>query len=278
MKFKAVLFSFSVLLSSLAFSQTYNYEDEDTTKTKFFIGVNLGGHFVNNKTAVFYSGSPSITQFGVESFLFGNQPQVRQVFIDYFGTTEYNIEEYPFEPRYQSAFELGLNLGFQITDGIAFFLDLNSISLRYEQFLTVGIDVPQNQNSLEPVRFEKLPLFGRESRFNFNLGTQLSYYNENGTNAYLSLFGNLNGVQLEENYFEVNSQRYDILHPVDGNFNQKPSGLGYGGGAGLGLKFEVTEDILADIYYNLYYNQINLAENLKPYGFHNSVGIRVLWH
>lgn len=273
--------SLFILLALLPFSflnaQEYDYdEEEDTTSTKFFIGVNIGAHFSSDKTALQYSGSPSTTDFGIEYYLFERQ-DLTQTFRDYF-IHPFDIEEYPIEPRYQTTLEIGIHMGYQLTRDIAIFMDLNSVQLKYEQFITMSIRDPQNANQLEPLTFEKIPLFGKESRFNFNLGTQISYYQQDATNAYLSVFGNFNAVQLEENYFVIDNIEYQILHPVNGNFNQKPAGVAYGGGGGLGIKFALSESILTDVYYNLYYTQTNLTENLNPYGFHNSIGLRLLWN
>lgn len=278
---KSLLFSFLIFISlssALAQKNWYEYEDKDSVRTGFFIGVNVGAFFANDKTAGFYSGSPSITQFGVEHYLFDRQ-DLQQTFRDYFVHPYSRDEiEYPVEPRYKTSVELGLHLGYQLNKILAFYMDINAMQLRFDQQVSVAVRDPQNANSLEPITYYRLPIIGRESRFNLNLGAQLSYYHVEETNAYVNLFGNVNGVRLSENYFVVDGVEYQIQHPVNGDFNQRPGGLGYGAGAGLGLKFGIAEHVSADLFYQLYYQQINLNENLKPYGYNHSVGIRVIWY
>ncbi len=273
-----LLIVFLSLPNCLAQQHWYKYDEVDSSKSRFFIGVNVAAFFTNAKTAGFYSGTPAITQFGVEHYLFDRQ-DLQQTFRDYF-VHPYNREEieYPLEPRYKTSVEIGLHVGYHLSNSFALYLDLNTVQLRYDQFVSIAIRDPQNANTLEPKTFVQLPLIGRETRFNLNLGTQISYYQEGETNAYFNFFGNLNGVQLSENYFVVNEVEYQIQHPVNDDFNQTPGGIGYGAGGGLGLKFGISEHVSADLFYQVYYQQINLSENLQPYGYNHSLGMRVIWH
>ncbi len=148
--------------------------------------------------------------------------------------------------------------------------------LKYEQTFTIAIDDPFNQ-SPEPT-YEQIPIFGKEKRFNLNLGTQLSFYKQNKTTIYWSIFGNLNGVQLERNYFVINNREYEILFNNPQDITIKPSGIGFGGGTGAGLKYQVTNNILVDFTYNLYYTKTNITETIHPYGIHHGFMMRVLWN
>jgi hypothetical protein len=271
---KAIVLIFSIFsIIQLSFAQGYDYDEESSDSSKFFVGANIGAYFANKKTAKLYSGAPGVTNFGYDQVLFSQQHS--QVFRDYF-IYEYKISEDPIEPVYKTTVELGIHAGYRLSNDVTIFLDLNSIQLKYDQFFTIEVIDPNN-NTLIP-DYRKIPIKGKESRFNLNLGTQISYYNEDETNAYFSLFGNVNGVQMEENYFVINNVEYQILHPTNGDLNIKPGGLGYGGGGGLGLKLGLNEKISSDLYYNLYYTKTNLNEFNKPFGIHHSIGIRIIWN
>ncbi len=253
-------------------SSAQEWEDEEEDSAYFFIGVNLGVHFANNETSVIYSGTPAATPFGINYVL--GLPINQQALNNYF-KYPYEVAEFPIEHRYKTTVEIGINAGIQINRDIAIYIDFNSVQLKYEQFFTVAIDDPNNQ-SVQP-NFERIPIIGEENRFNLNLGTQLSYYNEGNTNAYFSLFGNVNDVELRRNYIVIDGNNYNLFHRVNDNPALKVGGIGYGGGAGLGLKFNISENILADLNYNLYYSKINMTEDLQPFAYHHTLGIRVLW-
>lgn len=256
----------------------YNYEEEGLDSSRFSFGINFGAHFANRNTAEIYSGRPNITTFGVEHVLF-EQQFFRQEIDAYFNNNLFTVEEYPIEERYRVASEIGFHVDYSIGEQKqnAIFLDFNIAQLRYEQFFTVGIDDPLNQ-SPEPLRFEQVPIFGEENRFYLNLGVQLSLYADEQSNAYFSLFGSLNNTQMRRNYFVLGEREYDIFHIAIDRPNQRLGGVGYGGGTGLGYKFELMEHLDADIYYNLYYVQNNFKDDFQPFGFHNAIGLRIIWH
>lgn len=268
MKDKFVLVLFLFLFQSV-YSQDF---EEEKDSTGFFIGVNVGAFFPNHNTAYIYSGRQDVTPYGIR-YIF-DQPRNEQTFNDYFGSN-YDLAEYPFEPRYKNTLEIGLHLGYQINPDLAIFLDFNTAQLDYEQFFTVAINDPNNQ-SLEPT-YEQLAIIGEENRFNLNLGTQVSFYKGETSTAYFSLFGNVNDVEMQRNYIIVDDINYPIAHIAAENPNLRPGGIGYGGGGGMGFKFELNEDFSMDFYYNLFYTTTNMTEEISPRGLQNSIGARIIW-
>lgn len=266
----------SLLIVSSSMAQE-DYEEEKLDSSRFSFGINFGAHFANNNTANIYSGSPSVTAYGIDFVI--NQPINQQELQQYFRTTEYRVEEYPVEPIYRTASEIGLHFAYAFDSSFAnsIFIDVNIAQLKFEQFFTIGYEDPNNQ-SIDPTTFERFPLFGEENRFHINLGVQLSLYQSESSNTYFSAFGNVNNVEMRRNYFLINNKEYDIFHRNINRPDQRLGGFGFGGGAGLGFKFKLTEQLLADFYYNAYYTQINLKEDLQPYGVHHAVGLRIIWN
>ena len=148
--------------------------------------------------------------------------------------------------------------------------------LKYEQTFSIAIDDPNNQ-SPEPT-YQQIPILGTEKRFNFNLGTQLSFYKQDKTTMYWAIFGNLNGVQLVRNYFVINDKEYEIIHNTPQDPSIKPGGIGFGAGSGFGLKYQISNSILVDLTYNLYFSKTNMTENIQPYGIHHGLMMRILWN
>lgn len=250
----------------------YNYMDEQEDTTRFFIGINFGAFFANNNTAGMYSGTPGATPYGIQTVF--NRQEYQQIFNNYF-QHPYTIEEYPNDPKYNTAFEIGLHAGYRLGKRWSLFLDFNTVQLRYEQAFTVAINDPRNQQ-VGPT-YQSIPIFGKESRIHVNLGLQYNFYTSNQSSAYISLFGNATDVEMKSNNFVVNNQQYELFH-YDFNLpSQRIGGVGFGGGTGLGYKFHLNEQILADLYYNLTYTEINLKAGFQEYGIQNGLGVRILW-
>ena len=251
-------------------AQNETWEAEEDS-TQFFIGLSLGVHFPNNNTAHIYSGRPDVTSYGINYIL--SQPYNQETFDEYF-EYPYRVAEFPFAPTYKSSFEIGFHMAYKLDDKVSMFFGFNSVQLDYEQFFTMAIDDPHNQ--LPGPTYEQLAIIGEENRFHINLGTQLSFFNGESSNAYFSLFANLNNVRIAQNFIIIDGREYHIYHYPEYS-DERPGGFSYGGGGGLGFKFEVADKVYADLYYDLYYTSIKMNENINPFGLHHSLGLRVLW-
>ncbi|NCP46095.1 MAG: hypothetical protein GW818_06670 [Flavobacteriales bacterium] len=247
-------------------------EEEESKKGVFFGGVSIGSFFANSNTAVIYTGGSNITPYGINYIL--TLPQNKTTFDAYF-KYPYWVEELPQEPAYNTAFDIGLHLGVYLSKLNSIYLDLNITEINYEQTFTMAIDNPLNM-SPEPT-YEQIPIIGKEKRFNLNLGTQLSFYSQEKVALYWSFFGNINSVKLERNYIVINNREYEIFHNTQGEFNRKPGGVGYGGGTGLGFKYQLTEKITTDFTYNLFYTKVNMNENIQSFGLQHGLVLRIIW-
>lgn len=276
-----IILYFFFLNSSFAQDWTDNNSNEPTTdwtdqkdkpSSLFFIGLNVGGYFPNSNTATIYTGTSDVTDFGIDYIL--NIPNFQAMFDTYF-EHPYSVEEYPLNPAYKTAFNIGLHTGINLGGGHAIFLDINTSNLSYEQSFTIAIDDPQNK-SVDPT-FEQIPIIGNERRLNTNLGLQFSLFNKNQMNFYWSFFGNFNSINLERNYIVIANQEYEINHRDPFRPNTTVGGSGFGGGSGLGFKYNLTDGIWVDLTYNYHYNKSKINDNVQSFGNHHGILFRVIW-
>ena len=157
---------FTLLFTALSIFAQDDYEEE-IDSSRFSFGINFGAHFANNNTAKIYTGSPSATPFGIDFVI--KQQFNQQELLNFFGTPDYRVEEYPFDPVYRTASEIGLHFAYQFDSSFSnsFFIDVNIAQLKFEQLFTIGYEDPLNQ-SIDPTTFQRFPIFGKENRFHIS--------------------------------------------------------------------------------------------------------------
>jgi hypothetical protein len=248
------------------------WENEEDTLPRFFVGANINAYFPNHETAILYTGRPKVTPYGIEFIL--AQPQYQQEFNDYFQHS-FEPAEYPFNPQYRTSMELGVHAAYHLFRQVVVYGEFNVTQLDYEQFFTVAIDDPNN--GIPGPTYARFPIFGEENRFILNLGTQIGIFQGETSSAYLAAFAQANDTELRRNYIVINEREYPIFHLNLDNPDLRPGGIGYGGGGGAGFKFELSHHIWVDIHYHFAYVQINLTESLQPRNLQHTTGIRLLW-
>jgi hypothetical protein len=253
--------------------QKKDWTDEVDKNPLFFIGLNLGGYSPNNNTANIYTGTEDVTNYGINYIL--SIPNYKQTFDAYF-QHPYYIEEFPLNPTYKTAFNIGLHTGINLGSGHAIFLDINTSKLNYEQVFTIAIDDPNNK-SIDPT-YEQIPIIGNEKRLNSNLGVQLSLFNKNQMNFYWSAFGNFNKITLERNYIIIANREYEINHRNPTQPNATIGGIGLGGGSGLGFKYNLADRIWLDLTYNFHYTKSKINDNIQAFGSHHGMIFRIIWN
>jgi len=236
-----------------------------------FVTLGAGTHIANKKTAMMYSGGSNFTPFGIES-VFSN-PQIKPEF-DAFFQYPYSIVELPEGMKYRPSVEVGAMVGYRNENGTVFYLESNFSNLKVEDVFVVEV---QNPNVGGQFPLEQFAVFGEERRLNLNLGVQLTVNEINGAEIYLPVFANMNSTRLENNYFVVNNKQYQINHIVPGFPNQKPGGIGFGAGSGLGVRYALNSSFTFDVGYNLIYSRVRMTEQFFPWGIHHSVMLKVIW-
>ena len=257
----------------IAQEEEKDWTEEEEKSPLFFGGVNIGAFFSNSNSAIIYTGASNITPYGIDYIL--NIPQYKSTFDTYF-KYPYALAETPLSPTYSPALDIGLHAGVNLNKMSAIYIDINIAKLKYKQFFTMEINDPLSQ-SPEPT-YEQLPVLGEEQRFNLNLGTQLSLYNDEKSNFYWAFFGNFNSTKLVRNYIVINNREYEILHTSPQQPNVKPGGIGYGAGTGLGFKYKLTSNFVVDLAYNLYYTKTKMNDDIQPFGIHHGLLLRVIWN
>lgn len=275
MKNYSILFISLLSLSFSLQSQTNWYEQEENVKidtNRFTIGINFAAYFPNQNTAVLYNGSPKVTPYGIE-FVFAQQAY-QQRFNDYF-QHPYEVVEYPIDPKYKTALELGLHLGYKLFSRLNAFMDFNVTQLDYERTFTVAIQDPNN--GIPGPTYRQFPILGEENRFFLNLGGQFEYLQADFSAAYVALFAHANNIRMQDNYFVVNDIEYGIFHSNPYTSNQRAGGNAIGFGAGTGYKFKVFDRWWAEFMYNFYYSEIVLTDLISEKGLQHNAGIRIFW-
>jgi len=250
-----------------------DYEDEEKKSRFGFVGVNLGSFFANKNTAIIYNGTKESSSFGIQAVL--DHTYYKPILDNYFQNSRYYIYEYPIQSKYKTALDLGVHAGINLGSFGSIFMDVNVLSLRYEQAFTMAIDDPLNQ-SPEPT-YAQIPIIGEEERFYINLGTQVTLEESESILWYFAVFATMNDLKLNQNYFVIGEREYPIFHINPADPNQKPGGVGYGFGTGTGVKVSLNETIKLDFTYNLTYSKTKMNESLQPFGLHHALALRIIW-
>jgi hypothetical protein len=289
------------LTTLLTFSLVAQDEDEEPYEEEeyrsFFIGVNVGSHFANKKTAMKYSGF-SLNTYGVEWFF--NNPQNEARLREQFDGQPYKIDQQdlldlPNRMKYRPSWEIGGIAGLRLSDGLDLFLEANVAQLKTENVFVVEVTPSSNTNNIEADRYRSFPVYGKEERLNLNLGLRIRLYEGMNYSVQLPIFFNFNSVKLKENYFmlDENQPRINILHNsqnvivgtngavISNNNTQPPGGTGYGLGSGLLFNYQILPSIAFEISYNIMYSKITVDRFLDPpftgTGIQQNVLFRVIW-
>ena len=253
---------------------------------KFFIGVNAGGYLGNKKTANFYNGADANGLSRVLNTTFYTD-QIDQKLV-------YNWErdEFPGQMRYNVALQLGVHLGYHLSDGFALIGDVDIINLKTQDFVTFLIDDPNN--GLPGPTIETMPILGKEKRLNFNFGFQNYLSQENNTFVYWSMAFNATSARFDDNKLKIRDlpeiyvgdpRWIGSVNPNNGTVindrgRTRPGGTGYGGLIGGGVKFKFNEQFVFDLGYNLIYTTIKLTDYdsvFKERGVQHSLFLRLIW-
>lgn len=261
-----VLFTFGLLFLTSTFSQD---EEETEGGSNLKIGVNVGGYFANDSSAILYSGY--YNNYGIQ-YIF-KTPNYTNQLKNYFKYA-YSVYSPPQNIKYRPAMNIGIHLALE-NGGNAMYMDVNFAQLEVQDLFTVAVDDPNN-NSPEP-SYVQVPIFGHEKRLNINLGYKAQFYEQDKLGVYWPVFANVNSVKMIDNYIVIGSSKIPISHYVPNQPNVKPNGIGFGGGSGLGATYKINDKFTFDLSYNLIYTKIHYDERINKFRLNQSILFRIIW-
>ncbi len=250
---------------------------------RFFVGANAGAYFANQGTANYYRGDTRYT-FGVEWIWQGQNPN---------GTTNYNYEnikaslgdldfslgELPDSMKYKPGMLIGLNLGYMVSQRSGIFADVNIVTLKMTEVVTLWLEDPNNP-FVEPT-IHQATLTGEEKRLNVTLGYRHLFPTSSPQAApYIEIGASFNNTKPTENKFHVNSLSYSILPPENSSYYgpQKQGGSGYGGVLGAGLHYKMNNNFRFDLGFNLKMEKIYLLPEIEQkFALNGSIYLRFLF-
>jgi hypothetical protein len=265
-----ILFGFLLLLPLGILAQDEEEKEEEVDDKEYrglSIGINLGTYFGNKKTASFYNGTGAvdlldrpddIQLYSIDERLDGNRfLQTYQQITNEFNATGYEIpyDTYPLNMRYSPAFNIGIQLKYNVNKYAAFIFNFNTMKLKSVDVFTIKfIGTTQQQNAQEDIRtFE---ISGNEQRFEANLGFRQGWEVNPMTNYFFQFGGCMLGTKVEKNRLRIGENYYDLFVGA-ANPNQlttlqnSPTGVGFGGYFSTGFEFFIKERYTADISFGM---------------------------
>ena len=258
-----------LLLGILLITNIFSQEEEESSGVNLKIGVNVGGYFANDTSAMLYNGY--YTNYGIP-YIFSSPNYTNQL-KNYFKYA-YSLYSLPQNIKYRPAMNIGIHLALE-NKGNAVYMDVNFAQLEIQDEFTVAVDDPNN-NTPGPT-YVAVPIFGHEKRLNVNLGYRSQFYEQDKLGVYWPIFANMNSVQMIDNYIVIGSSKIPISHNVAGKRNVKPNGIGFGGGTGIGATYKINDNFTFDLSYNLIYTKTHYDDTINHFGLNQSILFRIIW-
>lgn len=234
-------------------------------KKGFMFGVNLGYHMPNKEPAGFYDGSPKGEGFlDLQDYL-GIQ-FVRDQVQQELGVSQYTLEEYGSDMRYNQTIAVGGNLRYQFNWWHALVADVNFVSLTANDFFVLSIP---SDNGTTQQTFQNFPIQGKEDRLLASMGYHLSLAEPSAMGVHFEFGPELTSLKVKSNTIQIGSRTYNILRAQTvGNGNQTLNNriptLNYiGGYAQLGANLEFDKFTI-DLGWRTSANRIDLNPVLEP--------------
>jgi len=258
----------SLFFSNNISAQFSKLEDDDELEKeqKLFFGINAGAHFANKESALLYTGSlvqPGFNQTRLLSIL--DNQFIRTQIIDHLNITDFAFVEYAQDMRYRPSVQLGLNLGYTVTQNLLINFDVNFTQIRLADFFNIRL--LGNSSTLQQDLF-RCEIIGREQRLFLSLGAQYNIREENAEIwSFVEGGGSFVYAGADQSFFRVGDLQYDLINfqapnqalsnPVDQS-QYRSTTLGLYGGVGLGG--HINEKV--DAYLGLRANYVSI--NLIP--------------
>ncbi len=295
-----------LLLCSIQTFAQYESEDDPNDPANFkrergiHVGAFMGGYIPNKYTANNYNGYGFDLQGNKNDFAnswmyqkihnqygggYGSQPDLIATALGVEANPkEWNFAEsdMPNHMKYQFGFLLGINTQYLLNKNNGIMLNVNFVKLN----VTGSFTMQRKKKNSPPPSYDSLLTFGivgGEQRLFIQLGYQRMITNNQKTNLFVEGGLNINSTQFQKNEIEINSLTIDLVtnfnqiaYPTTTYFIRKPSKIGLGAFAGLGLDLVIGKRVISQIVYQPTYDKINIGFDPKL-KLQHAAGLRVYY-
>jgi|LauGreDrversion4_2_1035121.scaffolds.fasta_scaffold358534_2 hypothetical protein len=238
----------------------------------FRFGLNMGMYFPSKISANYYNGSAQysfsdpneVRMYSIEERL-RLTPQTIATITNAYNASgfHFNYDSYPAAMRYNGAFQMGVQLAFDVNNASCFFMNLNACKVKTVDRFTIVLEgTTQQQNMQEDIRL--FQIVGNEQRFNANLGYRTGWALEGNGLFFVQGGGSLLGTKVVSNQVFIANQTYDLIIGAQ-NPNQivnyiPRTGIGFGYFIGTGF-FLPLGNQFAELSFNLSKDKMILNNN-----------------
>lgn len=238
----------------------------------FRFGLNMGMYFPSKISANYYNGSAQysfsdpneVRMYSIEERL-RLTPQTIATITNAYNASgfHFNYDSYPAAMRYNGAFQMGVQLAFDVNNASCFFMNLNACKVKTVDRFTIVLEgTTQQQNMQEDIRL--FQIVGNEQRFNANLGYRTGWALEGNGLFFVQGGGSLLGTKVVSNQVFIANQTYDLIIGAQ-NPNQivnyiPRTGIGFGYFIGTGFFLPLGKQF-AELSFNLSKDKMILNNN-----------------
>ena len=241
-------------------------------------GLNVGSYFASRNTANFYNGAcmyPTDELFGGVQCVTIAERLDPNVFINDYRNILNNInnstssqatafsvpfDSYPLNMRYNPAMYVGFQMKYAWSRTSSMIFNLNAVRLRAVDQFTLqffGTTVVDGQNDVRLFQ-----IYGREQRFNLNLGYRQGFEMGDQSNFYVQFGGSMLGTSVQENQIRIAGNDYSLFMYTM-NINQQVAyqartNVGFGFYIAPGFEFIVNNKYGFDLGLILSRDRMNL--------------------
>lgn len=263
-----------VLLCSIPFiylnalargNDTLSYKFEN--REGFYYGVNLGMHIASPNDAMFYNGGLDKVN-SIDKVLDytsgynisgGYRDRLENVLNDIIDTVLC-----PYSMSYKPTVLIGLTGGYNFTNFLGLYFDLDYMRLKTTGVYTMILESPVSTTSVTDVNKAEGAITGLESRVLCNIGLHRVIETPKKVNPYVDAGVNITYAKVEQHnmHYEsfsanlVNYQRRESYEPI-----KEQTGTGIGMNAGIGLQMPLTYNFYIMLGYEFLYSDNVIAGN-----------------
>jgi hypothetical protein len=235
--------------------------EESSEGSSFYYGINIGGVLANKYTASYYNGYNGTDAFNLVDLI-----SIQQVYDQIYNKIgrDFYLGEVPLDRmRYKTGILAGLHLGWYTDEDVSFFINADFVRLQLADVFTLESEDPANPSG-DPKIYTEL-ILGEENRLHFDLGMHIDFGVSTQLKGYFEMYGSLNSVRPVNNQVYIEGLSYNLLQPPSVYSKTDLGGIGWGIGAGTGIRYRFNKHYSFDLGGALAFQRINLylVERLK---------------